>query len=158
LVHLPKGRCAELDDRPKCRTWQEVTPDSQRGAINLSSSLAAYQEMLGAGIAREVARAVLPVGLFSSMYVTCNARSLMAFLSLRTKDDRATLPSFPQREIEMVAERMETLGGEDAIDPSCVQHQRPRRPLGSAVRVWRAGAGDPSVRRQVILSSPSGDR
>ena len=70
---------------------------------------AAYREMLDAGIAREVARAVLPVGLFSSMYVTCNARSLMAFLSLRTKDDRATVPSFPQREIEMVAEQMEEL-------------------------------------------------
>jgi thymidylate synthase (FAD) len=73
---------------------------------------AAYQEMLDAGIAREVARAVLPVGLFSSMYVTCNARSLMAFLSLRTKDDRATVPSFPQREIEMVAVRMEALWAE----------------------------------------------
>jgi thymidylate synthase (FAD) len=70
---------------------------------------AAYREMLNAGIAREIARAVLPVGLFSSMYVTCNARSLMAFLSLRTKDDRATVPSFPQREIEMVAEQMEEL-------------------------------------------------
>lgn len=69
----------------------------------------AYQDMLAAGVAREVARAVLPVGLFSSMYATCNARSLMHFLSLRTKDDRATVPSFPQREIEMVAERMESL-------------------------------------------------
>ncbi len=66
-----------------------------------------YQEMLAAGVAREVARAVLPVGLFSSMYATCNARSLMHFLSLRTKDERATVPSFPQREIEMVAEKME---------------------------------------------------
>ncbi|WP_051966133.1 FAD-dependent thymidylate synthase [Kitasatospora mediocidica] len=67
----------------------------------------AYQEMLAEGVAREVARAVLPVGLFSSMYATCNARSLMHFLSLRTKDERATTPSFPQREIEMVAEQME---------------------------------------------------
>ncbi|MER6401498.1 FAD-dependent thymidylate synthase [Kitasatospora sp. NPDC001603] len=67
----------------------------------------AYQEMLAAGVAREVARAVLPVGLFSSMYATCNARSLMHFLSLRTKKENATVPSFPQREIEMVAEQME---------------------------------------------------
>ncbi len=71
------------------------------------ASYEAYQEMLDAGIAREVARATLPVGLFSSMYATCNARSLMHFLSLRTKDERATVPSFPQREIEMVAEQME---------------------------------------------------
>ncbi|QFR00691.1 FAD-dependent thymidylate synthase [Streptomyces phaeolivaceus] len=68
----------------------------------------AYQEMLAAGVAREVARAVLPVGLFSSMYATCNARSLMHFLGLRTQHELAKVPSFPQREIEMVGERMET--------------------------------------------------
>jgi thymidylate synthase (FAD) len=42
-----------------------------------------YKKMLDAGIAREVARAVLPVGMYSSMYVTMNARALMNFLSLR---------------------------------------------------------------------------
>ncbi|MGW5625717.1 FAD-dependent thymidylate synthase [Streptomyces olivaceus] len=66
-----------------------------------------YQEMLAAGVAREVARAVLPVGLYSSMYATCNARSLMHFLGLRTQHELAKVPSFPQREIEMVGERME---------------------------------------------------
>ncbi|CAM5249978.1 Flavin-dependent thymidylate synthase [Streptomyces glaucescens] len=67
----------------------------------------AYQELLAEGVAREVARAVLPVGLFSSMYATCNARSLMHFLSLRTQHEQAKVPSFPQREIEMVGEQME---------------------------------------------------
>lgn len=67
----------------------------------------AYQEMLAAGVAREVARSVLPVGLFSSMYATCNARSLMHFLGLRTQHELAKVPSFPQREIEMVGEKME---------------------------------------------------
>ena len=66
-----------------------------------------YREMLDAGVAREVARTVLPVGTYSSMYATCNARSLMAFLSLRTQVEGSTFPSFPQREIEMVAEQME---------------------------------------------------
>jgi thymidylate synthase (FAD) len=79
------------------RTMTETYQDAYR----------AYQEMLAAGVAREVARAVLPVGLFSSMYATCNARSLMHFLGLRTKHELARVPSFPQREIEMVAERME---------------------------------------------------
>ncbi|MDP4014122.1 MAG: FAD-dependent thymidylate synthase [Candidatus Nanopelagicales bacterium] len=67
----------------------------------------AYLAMLDAGVAREVARAVLPVGTYSSMYVTINARSLMNFLSLRTKRPDSAYPSFPQREIEMVAEEME---------------------------------------------------
>lgn len=67
----------------------------------------AYENMLDAGIAREVARGVLPVNIYSSMYVTMNARALMNFLSLRTVREGTTFPSFPQREIEMVAEKME---------------------------------------------------
>jgi len=66
-----------------------------------------YKKMLDAGIAREVARAVLPVALYSSMYVTMNARALMNFLSLRTSREGSHFPSYPQREIEMVAEKME---------------------------------------------------
>ena len=66
-----------------------------------------YKKMLDAGVAREVARAVLPVGLYSSMYVTMNARALMNFLSLRTSREGSHFPSYPQREIEMVAEKME---------------------------------------------------
>ncbi|WP_104139596.1 MULTISPECIES: FAD-dependent thymidylate synthase [unclassified Cryobacterium] len=68
----------------------------------------AYQRMLEAGVAREVARIVLPLNIYSSMYVTLNARSLMNFLSLRTKRAGSQFPSFPQREIEMCAEQMET--------------------------------------------------
>jgi thymidylate synthase (FAD) len=67
----------------------------------------AYQRMLDAGVAREVARIVLPLNIYSSMYVTVNARSLMNFLSLRTKREGSQFPSFPQREIEMCAEKME---------------------------------------------------
>jgi thymidylate synthase (FAD) len=66
-----------------------------------------YQKMLAAGVAREVARAVLPLTLYSSMYVTMNARALMNFLSLRTTREGSHFPSYPQREIEMVAEKME---------------------------------------------------
>jgi len=66
-----------------------------------------YKNMLDLGIAREVARTVLPVGLYSSMYVTMNARALMNFLSLRTSREGSHFPSYPQREIEMVAEKME---------------------------------------------------
>lgn len=68
-----------------------------------------YQKILESGVAREIARAVLPVGIYSSMYVTCNARSLMNFLSLRTKRPDSHFPSYPQREIEMVAEQMEKI-------------------------------------------------
>lgn len=66
-----------------------------------------YRQMLADGVAREVARIVLPVSIYSSCYVTMNARALMNFLSLRTTSPTATFPSHPQREIEMVAEGME---------------------------------------------------
>ncbi|NYF16436.1 thymidylate synthase (FAD) [Microbacterium sp. AK009] len=71
-----------------------------------------YQRMLAAGVAREVARIVLPLNIYSSMYVTMNARSLMNFLSLRTKAEGSHFPSFPQREIEMCAEKMEAFWAE----------------------------------------------
>lgn len=67
----------------------------------------AYEKMLEAGVAREVARIVLPVTIYSSAYVTMNARAMMNFLSLRRKAEGSHFPSFPQREIEMVAEKYE---------------------------------------------------
>ena len=66
-----------------------------------------YEEMIRHGVAREVARGVLPVTIYSSAYVTINSRSLMNFLSLRRSVEGQRFPSFPQREIEMVAEKYE---------------------------------------------------
>jgi thymidylate synthase (FAD) len=66
-----------------------------------SSSTHAYREyeiMLQAGIAREVARMVLPVNIYSSAYVTFNVRSLLHFLELR-------LAATAQQEIREVAEQ-----------------------------------------------------
>jgi len=83
----------------------KVTVESIKETCNLAYKN--YQKMLAAGVAREVARAVLPVTLYSSMYVTMNARALMNFLSLRTAREGSHFPSYPQREIEMVAEKME---------------------------------------------------
>ncbi|MGW5773079.1 FAD-dependent thymidylate synthase [Streptomyces longwoodensis] len=67
-----------------------------------------YARLLDLGVAREVARMVLPVNIFTSFYATCNARSLMHFLGLRTSRTNARFPSFPQAEIEAVAEGLET--------------------------------------------------
>lgn len=67
----------------------------------------AYREMLSRGIAKEVARVVLPVATYSSMYATCNPRSLMHFLSLRTHDKTAAKVSYPLWEIEQAARQCE---------------------------------------------------
>lgn len=68
-----------------------------------------YKNQLAAGVAKEVARMCLPVSTYSTMYATCNARSLMAFISLRQKHsaDDAKFPSSPMHEINLVADKME---------------------------------------------------
>lgn len=68
-----------------------------------------YQERLDRGYAKEVARAGLPVAIYSSCWVTCNPRSLMAFLSLRTHDLGAQFVSYPQAEIEQAARVVEQI-------------------------------------------------
>lgn len=80
--------------------------DSQTREASISA-YRAYEKMLDAGVAREVARICLPLNIYSSAYVTMNARAMMNFLSLRRKADGSHFPSFPQREIEMVAELYE---------------------------------------------------
>lgn len=103
--------------KPGAYEFVDGTPEQTELAVSeLKASAefayAAYQRMLKAGIAREVARGSLPVSIYSSMYVTMNARALMNFLSLRTKHPESHFPSFPQREIEMVAEQMEAFWAE----------------------------------------------
>lgn len=66
-----------------------------------------YEYLLEQGVAKEVARNVLPVSLFKVQYATCNLRSLFSFLSLRWAHPLSTVPTFPLREIEMVAEKLE---------------------------------------------------
>jgi 4-hydroxy-tetrahydrodipicolinate synthase len=76
----------------------DITVESMKAAYVVAYE--SYVKMLEAGVAREVARAVLPVATYSSMYVTMNARALMNFLSLRTGREGSHFPSYPQREIE----------------------------------------------------------
>lgn len=62
----------------------------------------AYQEMIDLGVAKEVARIVLPVATYSQMIWSVNARSLMNFLSLRNHKDA-------QYEIRVYGEAIEEL-------------------------------------------------
>ncbi|MGW8333706.1 FAD-dependent thymidylate synthase [Streptomyces sp. NPDC055897] len=102
---VQRGRPGKYEFVEGSAAQQKLTSRVMKDSYRRSCE--AYQELLAAGVAREVARATLPVGLFSSMYATCNARSLMHFLGLRTQHELARVPSFPQREIEMVGERTE---------------------------------------------------
>ncbi len=66
-----------------------------------------YQSMLRFGIAKEVARMVLPLNLMSTMVVAMNPRALMNFLSLRVSDSNSTHKTFPMWEIQQVAHKYE---------------------------------------------------
>ena len=46
----------------------------------------AYQNLLGLGVAKELARSVLSVGIYTEFMFKCNFRSLMNFISLRADD------------------------------------------------------------------------
>lgn len=74
-------------------------------------SYAHYEENLAMGFDPGLARDGLNFGIYSGCYVTCNPRSMMAFLSLRTHDELAKFVSYPLYEIEQAA-----LGGvEEAL-------------------------------------------
>lgn len=66
-----------------------------------------YKAMIKLGVAREVARMVLPVSVYSSLYYTANLRALLNFLSLRVDwGADAAVRSHPQAEIEMVGRQI----------------------------------------------------
>ena len=96
---VQEGRPGKYEFFPGTPEQHELVENEIRDSS--TRAYESYQRMLAAGVAREVARSVLPVNIYSSMYVTMNARSLMNFLSLRTKREDSAFPSFPQREIEM---------------------------------------------------------
>jgi len=99
--------------KPEFQPHLEATMDIQ-GILNHSAeeAWAHYQWMIDAGIANEVARMVLPVNIYSQMYWTVNARSLMNFLSLRVESDDSLVRSYPQKEIQMGAEQVEKIFAE----------------------------------------------
>ena len=98
--------------RPKfTRCESENAYSTLVGNLTLSYRLgyANYEANLALGIDPGLARDCLPVGIYSSCYVTCNPRSLMAFLSLRTHEPTAQAVSYPLWEIEVAARKCEAL-------------------------------------------------
>jgi thymidylate synthase (FAD) len=61
---------------------------------------ATYERLVEQGVARELARAALPVGAYTEFFWTVNARSLMNFVSLRAAESA-------QREIRRYADAVE---------------------------------------------------
>jgi thymidylate synthase (FAD) len=76
----------------------EATREELRAVYE--TAYATYERLVEQGVARELARAVLPVGAYTEFYWTVNARALMNFVSLRAADTA-------QREIRRYADAVE---------------------------------------------------
>jgi thymidylate synthase (FAD) len=76
----------------------ETTRDELQAVYD--AAYAAYERLVERGVARELARCVLPVGAYTEFYWTVNARALMNFVSLRAAETA-------QREIRRYAEACE---------------------------------------------------
>lgn len=71
-----------------------------------------YLMMIDRGVAREVARSILPVGLFTHWYATLNPRAMMHMLSLRTYRPNSAVRSYALAEFDTLASRMEVFFAE----------------------------------------------
>jgi thymidylate synthase (FAD) len=101
----------ELDDvrtqvgKPGAYSFDPVEPEvaeTTRDELKAvyETAYAAYERLVELGVARELARSVLPVGAYTEFYWTVNARALMNFVSLRAAESA-------QREIRRYAEACE---------------------------------------------------
>ena len=104
---VQEGKPGHYVMKPGTRSHYVITTGTIKNAA--IEAYNAYEYLLGQGICREVARAALPVSVYTSFYATMNARSLMNFLSLRVDDPDAAYPSKPQYEIEQAALAMEDI-------------------------------------------------
>jgi thymidylate synthase (FAD) len=105
---LSEAWVPRLDDvrvqigRPSAYTYAPTSPEvasQARDEIIHANQMAwtTYENLLSMGVAKEVARTVLPVGNFTEFYASCNARSLMAFCSLRNHPSaQAEIRSYAQ--------------------------------------------------------------
>jgi thymidylate synthase (FAD) len=80
---------------------EELAEETRRELEALyEQAYATYARLVEKGVARELARSVMPVGSYTQFYWTVNARALMNFVSLRNSE-------FAQLEIRRYAEAVE---------------------------------------------------
>jgi thymidylate synthase (FAD) len=91
--------------KPGAYSFEPVEPElAERTREELQAvydfAFATYTRLVEAGVARELARSVLPVAAYTEFYWTVNARALMNFVSLRAAESA-------QREIRLYADACE---------------------------------------------------
>jgi len=97
-VRTQIGKPGAYSFEPVSDELAETTREELRAVYE--AAYRTYEQLVERGVARELARSVLPVGAYTEFYWTVNARSLMNFLSLRNSETA-------QREIRRYAEACE---------------------------------------------------
>jgi len=97
-VRSQVGKPGAYNFEPVDAQLAEATREELRGVYE--TAYATYESLVDRGVARELARAALPVGAYTEFFWTVNARALMNFLSLRAADAA-------QREIRRYAQACE---------------------------------------------------
>ena len=97
--------------KPGAYSFEPVDPelaDAARDELRAvyETAYAAYERLVEQGVARELARSVIPVGAYTEFFWTVNARSLMNFVALRASETA-------QREIRRYAEACERFLAEE---------------------------------------------
>lgn len=104
----PEDHWREQVGKPGHYTFEKIQSKNKKNVAEAAmkkvydEAESAYRLMLLNGIAKEIARAVMPVSVYTQFYWTVNARSLINFLSLRN-DSQAQL------EIALYAEIIESI-------------------------------------------------
>jgi len=82
----PKNRQKSIDTLPpdEVRGWQSEFTEVANACSNL------YHEMIGAGVAKECARAILPQSTVTKLYMTGNVRSFIHYIALRSGNGTQT--------------------------------------------------------------------
>jgi thymidylate synthase (FAD) len=98
--------------RPGAYSFERGTKGQYEVMVDAQKSIAEcawhdYKQQLDVGIAKEVARNVLPLSIYTSFYVTMNLRAFTNFASLRWAHPDAEVPTFPLYEIQQVTKLME---------------------------------------------------
>ncbi len=102
-VRTQVGKPGAYSFEPVDSELAEQTREELRAVYD--QAYATYERLVEAGVARELARAVMPVGAYTEFYWTVNARALMNFVTLRAHETA-------QREIRRYAEAVETFFAE----------------------------------------------
>jgi thymidylate synthase (FAD) len=89
--------------------YQDIINDMKHG---YAFEYSRYERQLARNLDPGLARDNLPVGIYSTCWVTCNLRSALAFLSLRTHEPAAKFVSYPLAEIEEGARCLEKVVAE----------------------------------------------